>query len=36
MPPKELLEPPPPPGAMQDRLEQILNKGQTSGPSYAN
>ena len=35
-PPKELMESPPPPGAVQDRLEQILNKGQTSGPSYAN
>jgi hypothetical protein len=29
--PSELLVPPPPPGAMQDRLEQILSQGQTSG-----
>jgi len=35
-PPKELLEPPPPPGTVQDRLEQILKKGQTSAPTSAN
>ena len=29
--PAELLIPPPPPGAMQDRLEKILSQGQTSG-----
>jgi hypothetical protein len=29
--PAELLIPPPPPGAMQDRLEAILQQGQTSG-----
>lgn len=29
--PKELLVPPPPPGAMSERLEQILRQGQTSG-----
>ena len=29
--PAELLIPPPPPGATQDRLEQILSQGQTSG-----
>lgn len=32
-PPKELMVPPPPPGEMQKRLEQILEKGQTSAPS---
>lgn len=34
-PPPELMTPPPPPGAAQDRLEQILNKGQTSAPTSA-
>ena len=29
--PSELLAPPPPPGAMSERLEQILSQGQTSG-----
>lgn len=32
-PPKELMVPPPPPGEAQKRLEQILEKGQTSAPT---
>jgi hypothetical protein len=32
-PPKELMTPPPNPGAMTERLEQILRRGQTSEPT---
>ena len=32
-PPKELMIPPPPPGAMTDRLEAILKRGRTSEPT---
>ena len=32
-PPKELLMPPPAPGAVSEQLEQILSRGQTSAPN---